>query len=258
MERYDLESTVLPALLAAAVVTLMAPYAAAQSSSNEWQFAIAPYVWLAGMDGSLDIGGHEAGEGSVDFDNIVDSLDFAFMGHFDMRNEHWVISSDLVFIDLGGSRDYTEGDDTLGTVSTGFDATLFELVGGYRVSPAVTLLAGARLVDLGVSVGWDGTLEDRRIDANESFVDPLVGVHVLAPLSEKWWFGLRGDVGGFGVGSQLTWQAYADIGFRVSRLVSFIAGYHALDMDYESGTDAVAVDLDVLVSGPQIAVAFTF
>lgn len=246
------------ALFAVAVVILVAPQAAAQSSSNEWQFAIAPYLWAAGMDGSMTIGGHEAGDGSVDFDNIIDSLDFAFMGHFDMRNEHWVISSDLLFMDLGGSRDYTEGDDTEGTVSTGFDTTLFELVGGYRVSPAVTLLAGARLVDMGMSIRWDGTLEDRHLDASKSFVDPLVGVHVFAPLSEKWWFGLRGDVGGFGVGSELTWQAYADIGFRVSHVVSILAGYHFLDIDFKSGTDVVTVDLDVLVSGPQLAVAFSF
>ncbi len=86
----------------------------------------------------------------------------------------------------------------------------------------------------------------------------LVGVHVFAPLSEKWWFGFRGDVGGFGVGSELTWQAYADIGFRISHVVSILAGYHVLDMDYESGVDVVTVDLNVMVSGPQLAVAFTF
>ena len=245
-------------LLAGAVTTLVTPQAVAQSSSNEWQFAIAPYVWLAGIDGSMTIGGQEAGGGSVDFDHIIDSLDFAFMGHFDMRNEHWVISSDLIFMDLGGSKDFVEGDDTEGTVSTGFDATLFELVGGYRVSPAVTLLAGARLVDMGMSISWEGTLEDRRLDASKTFVDPLVGLHVFAPLSQKWWFGFRGDVGGFGVGSELTWQAYADIGFRVSHVVSVLAGYHVIDMEYESATDVVPVELDIQVSGPQIAVAFTF
>ena len=90
---------------AAAVALSVATHAEAQSSSNDWQFAIAPYIWLAGMDGSMTIGGHEAGDGSVDFDHIIDSLEFAFMGHFDMRNERWVISSDLLFLDLGGSRD---------------------------------------------------------------------------------------------------------------------------------------------------------
>lgn len=239
-------------LLVAAVVALAAPQAAAQSSSNGWQFAIAPYVWLAGMDGSMTIGDQE-GDGSVDFDTIIDGLDFAFMGHFDMRNERWAIMSDLIFVDLGGSR-----DDTEGAVSADFDTTIFEITGGYRVSPAVTLLAGARWVDMGMGIRLEGPLEDRRWDASKSFVDPLVGVHVFAPLSEKLFFGFRGDVGGFGVGSELTWHAYADIGYRVSHLVSILAGYNYLDMDYESAAGVVTAELDMTVSGPQLAVAFIF
>lgn len=239
-------------LVTAITMTLAALPAAAQASSNAWQFAIAPYVWLAGMDGSMTIGDQE-GEGSVDFDTIIDGLEFAFMGHFDMRNERWAIMSDLIFVDLGGSK-----DDTEGAVSADYDTTIFELTGGYRVSPAVTLLAGARWVDMGMGIRFEGPLEDRRWDASKSFVDPLVGVHVFAPLSEKWFFGFRADVGGFGVGSELTWHAYADIGFRVSHLVSILAGYNALDMDYESGTGVVTADLDMTVSGPQLAVAFTF
>ena len=92
----------------------------------------------------------------------------------------------------------------------------------------------------------------------KSWIDPLVGVNVLAPLSDRWWIGLRGDVGGFGVGSELTWQAYADIGFRVSNVVSIVDGYHALDMDYEDGDGLHYVGLDVMVSGPQLGVVFSF
>jgi len=77
-------------------------------------------------------------------------------------------------------------------------------------------------------------------------------------LSEKWWFGFRGDIGGFGVGSEFSWQAYADIGFRISHVVSVLAGYRVLDMDYQSETALDPVELDLMISGPQIAVAFTF
>ena len=59
----------------------------------------------------------------------------------------------------------------------------------------------------------------RRSSAGKSWIDPFVGVHFMAPLAERWWFGARGDVGGFGVGSDLAWQAYADIGFNASKLV---------------------------------------
>lgn len=248
-----MKSRMWTALLAVACVALAAPSAEAQSSSKEWQFAIAPYVWLAGIDGSMTIG-DQVGEGSVDFDTIIDSLEFAFMGHFDMRNERWMISSDLIFVDLGGSENFDEG-----TVSADIDTTLLELAGGYRVSPVVTLLAGARWVDMGLGIRSDfGPFEERHFDANKSFVDPLIGLHVFSPLSEKWWVGFRGDVGGFGVGSELTWQVYADVGFRVSHVVSLLAGYRVLDMDYESDTDVVTVDLDMAVSGPHIGVVFTF
>ncbi len=240
------------AAIAAAVVVLVAPQAAAQSSSNEWQFALAPYLWAAGIDGSITVADSEA-DIDAPFSTIIDNLDFALMGHFDMRNDRWVLSSDLIFVDLEHSEDVTEG-----TVKAGMDMTLVEVAGGYRVSSAVALLAGARWVDIGTSLRYTGEFEDDEAKAGKSWIDPLVGVNVFAPLSERWWLGLRGDVGGFGVGSELTWQAYADIGFKASDLVSIILGYRAIDMDYEDGSGLHHVALDILMSGPQLGVAFTF
>ena len=190
-------------LLAIVVFTLVAPQATAQSGSEGWRFSIAPYLWAAGMDGTMKIA-HLEEDVDVPFDTIIDNLDFALMGHFDMRNERWVLSSDLVFVDLEHGEDM---DDA--TVTAGLDMTLLEFAGGYRVSPAVALLVGARWVDMGASLRYSGQIVDEEADAGKSWIDPLVGVHVFAPLSDRWWLGLRGDVGGFGVGSDLTWQAYA-------------------------------------------------
>ena len=247
-----MKSRLFLAALAAALTTLVAPQAAAQSSSNEWQFAIAPYLWAAGMDGTMTIGEFEQ-DFDVPFSTIIDNLDFALMGHFDMRNDRWVLASDLIFVDVENSEDVTDG-----TVTAGMDMTLFEVTGGYRISPAVALLAGARWVDMGASLRFAGEIVDENADASKSWVDPLVGIHVFAPLSDRWWIGLRGDVGGFGVGSELTWQAYADIGYRVSHVVSILAGYHALDIDYEKSDSRQPIAVDLLVSGPQFGVVFTF
>ena len=119
---------------------------------------------------------------------------------------------------------------------------------------AVALLAGARWVDMGASLRYRGEIANPDADAGKSWIDPLVGIHVFAPLSDRWWFGLHGDVGGFGVGSELTWQAYGDIGFQASDLVSIVLGYRALDMDYEDGEGLQFVGLDLLISGPQLGV----
>ena len=238
--------------LAAAVVTLAAPQAAAQSGPNGWEFSIAPYLVAAGMDGSITVKGIEA-DVDVPFSDIIDNLDLALMAHFDMRNDHWVLMSDLFYVDLEGSADIA-----LGTASVTVQQTLFEVAGGYRVSPVFTLLAGARWVDLENRIRYTGEILDEDVSAGKSWIDPFVGVHLMAPLSQRWWFGARGDIGGFGVGSDLAWQAYADIGFRASKVVSIILGYRAIDMDYEDGSGRDLFRYDMMIAGPQIAVAFSF
>ncbi len=239
-------------MLGAAVVTLAAPQAAAQSGSNGWEFSIAPYLVAAGMDGSITVKGIEA-DVDVPFSDIIDNLDFAAMVHFDMRNEHWVLMSDLFYVDLEGSNDVA-----LGTATVAVQQTLFEVAGGYRVSPVFTLLAGARWVDLENQIRYTGQILDEEVSAGKSWIDPFVGVHFMAPLAERWWFGARGDVGGFGVGSDLAWQAYADIGFNASKLVTIFLGYHAIDMDYEDGSGRDLFRYDMLIAGPQLGAAFRF
>lgn len=234
-----------------AIMAVFVPRAAAQSGSS-WEYALAPYLWAAGMDGTVRIEDLQQ-EADVPFSDIIEDLEFAFMGHFEMQNERWALSSDLVFVDLEDQQDLDQG-----TVTVGVDLTLVELAGGYRVSPAVTLLAGARWVDTGSSFRYGGEVLEADAEAGTSWIDPLVGVHVVAPLSERWMVGLRGDVGGFGVGSDLTWQASANIGFKASDLITIVAGYRALDMDFEDDDGFQTTGLDLLISGPVLGVAFSF
>jgi len=235
-----------------AAIALTGSGAAAQSSSGEWQYNIAPYLWAAGMDGAITVKGVEA-DVDVPFSDVISDLDFAAMVHFDMKNERWVVSSDLIYVDLGSSTDVAQG-----TVTATVTQTLFEVVGGYRLSPAITLLVGGRWVDLSSGLKYSGSNVGDSVEAGKSWIDPIVGVHLIAPLAKRWWIGVHGDIGGFGVGSDLAWQAYADVGFRASDLVSVILGYRAIDMDYEDGSGRDLFRYDMLISGPQIGVAFTF
>lgn len=247
-----MKPTYLLATVVATAVIAVGPHAAAQSEPGGWDFTIAPYLVAAGMDGTMTVKGFEA-DVDVPFSTILENLDMAAMVHFDMKNERWLLSSDVVYMDLEASQDTAGGTSTISVTET-----LFEVVGGYRVSPAVTLLAGARLVDLGAGVGYDGPDLQRQSDANETWVDPLVGVQVTAPLSPRWWLGLHGDVGGFGVGSDLAWQAWANVGFRASDSASVVLGYRAIDIDFQEGSGTDLFRYDVLTAGPQLGVAFRF
>ncbi len=239
-------------LVAVATLVLAGPFAAAQSTPGGWQFTLAPYAVAAAMDGAATVRGVEA-DVDVPFETIVENLDMTFMGHFDMQNERWLVSSDLIYMDLEGDAEVANGTGT-----ATMQETIFEVAGGYRVTPALTLLAGGRWVDLGLGLRYAGPNLERNVDASKSWVDPFVGAHLVAPLSDRWWLGVHGDVGGFGVGSELAWQAYANVGFRASDLVSVIVGYRALDMDYEDGSGDDLFRYDVLTAGPQIGVAFRF
>jgi hypothetical protein len=239
-------------LLAAIAMTLAGSQARAQAGSDGWEFTLAPYVVGAAMDGVTTVKGVEV-DVDVPFDTILENLDMTFMGHFDMQNERWLLSSDLIYMDLEANAEFANG-----TTTATMQETLFEVAGGYRVTPAVTLLAGARYVDLGVGLSYAGPSLEQDADASKSWVDPFVGAHVTAALGERWWLGVHGDVGGFGVGSELAWQAYANVGFRASDLVSVVAGYRAFDVDYQDGSGDDLFRYDVLTAGPQIGVVFCF
>jgi hypothetical protein len=239
-------------ILAITGLLLVGPHATAQAGSGDWEFTIAPYLVAAAMDGTVGIKGHDV-KLDVPFSKIWDNLHMGAMVHFDMKNDRWLLSSDVIYMNLQQSAEVANG-----TAEVSVTETFFEVAGGYRVSQAFTFLAGARLVDLGSKLSFTGAHANFSGDQSKSWVDPFVGAQLNIALSDRWWLDLHGDVGGFGVGSDLAWQAYADVGYRASDLVSLYIGYRALDMDYESGSGSTLFRYDVLTAGPQVGVAFRF
>ena len=64
----------------------------------------------------------------------------------------------------------------------------------------------------------------------------------------------RGDIGGFGVGSDLMWQAEAALGFQLTRSIFAELGYRALSLDYEKD----GLTYDTITHGPQVTVGVQF
>jgi hypothetical protein len=48
-----------------------------------------------------------------------------------------------------------------------------------------------------------------------AFIGGIIGARVEQDLSGKFFFRAAGDVGGFGVSSDFTWQALAMFGYRI-------------------------------------------
>ena len=121
------------------------------------------------------------------------------------------------------------------------------------------LIFGVRYTEL------DGTVEvrtqlfgDFEGDGDESWVDPLVGGRMILPIGQRWQFIGRGDVAGFGIGSDFTWNAVAVFSVKATEMLSFQFGYRAMDIDYDDGDGTDESAFDALLSGPVGAVTFRF
>ena len=106
--------------------------------------------------------------------------------------------------------------------------------------------------------GWDidatTTVLGAQASASESWVDPIVGLRFEAPWAEKVNIAGMANIGGFGVGSDLQWEAMAQVEWSVSDLVTLSGGYRHLYLDFNDGGTA----MEYTMSGPFVAVRFAF
>jgi len=213
-----------------------------------WEFVVAPYFLAPYMDGTLGVGSLSA---TVDASpgDIFDKLQFGFMLYAEARRGPWGAFVDGLYMEL------EQGAQNTGATASANQGAV-QISGFRRLTPALDLLAGARVnvLDAGITLPTPGTSASQ----SSTWVDPLVGLRVRAPVPAPWQLGIMADIGGFGVGSKLAWQIYPMAGLRVSRLLSVHAAYRMLDMDYETGNGTTTFAYDVRIFGPEIGLAFHF
>jgi len=65
---------------------------------------------------------------------------------------------------------------------------------------------------------------------------------------------VRGEIGGFDVGSDLMWAVEGVIGINLTHCIFTEVGYRALSVDYENN----GFLFDTITHGPQITTGITF
>ena len=228
---------------------LAAPAEAQNEASREWTFDASLYGLAAGMTGDIGIGPVNA-DVDLGFDKIWENLEFGAMGKLRLGYERWALTADVVYMGLGASK---EG------VSADMDQWLVEPSISYRACKCLEPLAGVRYNNLSGEIRGPGVLPTPRIPTGtQEWWDPIVGANLNLPLGKAFSFNLRGDIGGFGVGSDLTWQVFPWFGWQFTRWGSVQAGYRLVYNDYETGSGASRFKYDILTQGPQIGITFSF
>ena len=259
MKAKSLSQLILP-LLASASLHAGAPVApmasAPQPGDDGWWFRAAPYGWLTAIDGEVGIGGLAAPV-DISLSDTLDSLDMAAMGVFEVGYGRWSLGVDLVY---GKNSQDIRGGGLL------FESFRLELE-QWIVTPSVAyraietgryrmdVFAGARIMGLEADLTgrFVGGGQDAR-GARTDWADPIIGVRGQADFADRWFFRYNADIGGFGVSSDLTWQAFAGIGYRVNEGVAVAAGYRGIGVDYSDGN----FFLDTVSHGPVLGVEIRF
>jgi len=255
-------------MIAACATSVLAEEKPAANSG--WKFRVAPYMWFLSLEGDATVKGQES-DLDLGFSDIWDELNIAGMLTFDARKGKWGIFGDMTAANLGKKK-------TVGgiRIDPTIKMALLTAGGSYQLGkwklsdtavtdvPAVTVdgMFGIRYTYLDVELDFKNVpLSDASGD--KDWFDPLIGARAFFDLSEHWTLALKGNVGGFGVGSDFTWGAMGTIGYRF-RLFSeknnarAAAGYRAIYQDYTDGSGDDKFKWDVTFHGPILGLVIEF
>jgi hypothetical protein len=265
----------------------LAPAAAPVTAPPGWTFRFVPYAWLPALNGTQTIRGRSA-KVDASFIDIVEKSDsiVALMGDFEARYGRFALYGDLVWMKLGvdrsNIRSRTPAPGISTTIARGLnldiEMAIIEAGASYEVarsgSLALDVLGGGRYwyqnADLSFDVGFNADIGDleivgaRAIAASGSvdWLDPVIGAqlrYTVAPGHELF---LRGDIGGFGVGSDFSWQAVGGYGFDFGTYqgitFSGVIGYRALSVDYTQGEGRRRYEFDIVQHGPILGLSMRF
>jgi hypothetical protein len=252
-----------------------------------WTYRVTPYGWLTSMDGTQTVRGRSV-KVDASFIDIVEKSDtlVALMGNFEARNGPFALYGDLVWSKVGveggnvRTRTLTSGvTGTLGTsLNLDIEMATIEVGAAYEVARsgplAFDVLAGARYwhqeADLSFEIAGAVDIGDLQIAGARAFarsgsvnwLDPVIGARVRYAVAPGHELFLRGDIGGFGAGSDFSWQAFGGYGFDFGTYngitFSGIIGYRALSVEYAQGEGRRRYEFDMLQHGPVLGISARF
>jgi hypothetical protein len=195
-------------------------------TEKQWRQSIQGYLWMMNITGDLQVGGSKA-DVDIEFDEILDQLSGGISLVYERWNGDWWSYFD-------GSYVLLKDDPTVSGVELDVETSMTFLEGGigHRISeePFPVLFLGFRWIGLDIEV--DSPLGSRGRDF-DNILDPTVGLYYRKELSDKWDLRLLGDVGGFGVGTELAVGGGAGLVYHFNKRNTFEIGYRVLDIDYE-------------------------
>ena len=227
---------------------------------KKWNFLADVYLMFPYMDGETGAGDLLSVPVDANPGDIFSKLKMAAMIYLEAKTSKWAITSDLVYMNL-------KQEITPGTLFNSGEVSakefIWEPAGLYRIVPFWEVGLGGRLTTLSTDIDarrnvFPAGTEEVAASGSKTWMDPIIITRLSAEIKQKWLFQFRGDIGGFGIGSDLTWQLQAYAGYRFGKVFQLTGGYRYLSVDYDKGADAERFVFNMASFGPVLRFGFNF
>jgi hypothetical protein len=260
---------------------------------DPWRINLALYGWAINVSGNATVHNQTLDTNASTLDLLQKSNSLSgFMGYFEADKGRAGLYTDLVYTSLGfgadhvGYRNPIAGLKITTTASAALTYQLFiaEVGGLYEIvrwpgtdrsSTAIDGLLGFRYWNNSIAASFDATanIDFSNLQLERSFglavarsdviqwVDPVLGLRLRHRFTPNQEIFVRGDIGGFGLGSQFSWQAVAAYSYAwqfTGYRIAAVLGFRALGVNYSSGAGVGAVGINEVFYGPIIGASFRF
>ena len=271
--------------------------AAGEGASVEvdpWRFNAAAYGWLINVSGSVTARGQTVDTNASFIDLVQKSQSLGgLMAYFEADKGKAGMYVDFVYTNLGFGANSTSYRNPIAglKITTSASAALtyrlfiVELGGVYEAvrwshsegsSTAIDGVMAFRYWNNSIAASFEATanVDFSHLRLERSFgvaiaradtvqwVDPVFGVRVRHQFTPHQQFTVRGDIGGFGLGSQFSWQAVAVYSYSWDldggQKLAALLGFRALGVNYSSGSGLDAVGINETLYGPIIGLSYRF
>ncbi len=250
-----------------------APDVGEPEDGGNWRHVVSLYAWVPNYKGGQRIGGIDV-EPALTRSDVLNNTDISFSGRYEIRapRSDWSFWMDVFWAQLG---DDDSADTAIDRVDADIEArmafveaaavmrywqseTLVRVLDRELPSASIDFYGGARYARLRTKVALQAKAVGAKFkyDETEDWIDPMIGSRVGYSLTPRMWLIVRGDIGGFDVGSHRAWLLRGTLQYVITERMAIGAGWQVMDLDYNDGSRGFKAD--VRMGGPFAMLSYEF
>ena len=203
------------AAVAAQPFAFPTPQKVATNANPGWQFSISPYLWFAGMHGTVGVRGHGTGI-HASFGDIFNYLNLGLMVAAEVRHNRFSAPVDFMWMKLSDDKalPFEIGPTSIKAKMNQSMLTpkvAYRLVNGKMLK--VDGNVGIRYFHIGTTLNFVPDTYLSSIYQSANWVDVISGARIQAALSPRMSVMVLGDAGAGG--ANLDYQMGAFLGYKV-------------------------------------------